>query len=62
MNRIIKKTRGVGKGAPSGFVISLAVHAAAFFMAGLLVVFSVQRKEEKKFVPPKPVERPKMKL
>jgi hypothetical protein len=28
----------------------------------LLVVFSVNQKEEKKFIPPKPVERPKMKL
>ncbi|QBG46827.1 hypothetical protein EGM51_05230 [Verrucomicrobia bacterium S94] len=31
-------------------------------MAGLLVVFSVVQKEEKKFVPPKPIDRPKMKL
>ncbi|MDF7799036.1 hypothetical protein P4C99_06150 [Pontiellaceae bacterium B1224] len=43
-------------------MISLLVHAAAFMLAGLLVVFSVTRKEEKKFVPPNPVERPKMKL
>lgn len=57
-----KKARGVVKGAPSGFVISLMVHAVAFFLAGLLVVFTVHNKEEKKFVPPKPVDRPKMKL
>lgn len=50
------------KGAPSGFVISMALHAAAFLLAGMLVVFSVVKKEEKKFVPPKPVNRPKMKL
>lgn len=56
------KEKGVVKGAPSGFVISLLVHAGAFVLAGILVVFSVQNKEEKKFVPPKPVERPKMKL
>ncbi|QBG46316.1 hypothetical protein EGM51_02460 [Verrucomicrobia bacterium S94] len=56
------KVRGVVKGAPSGFVISLGIHAAAFFLAGLLVVFTVVQKEEKKFVPPKPVDRPKMKL
>ena len=31
-------------------------------LAGLLVVFTVANKEEKKFVPPKPVDRPKMKL
>ncbi len=52
----------VNKGAPSGFVISLMVHAAAFSLAGLLVVFTVHQKEEKTFVPPKPVDRPKMKL
>jgi hypothetical protein len=56
------KTKGVVKGAPSGVIISLALHAAAFLLAGLLVVFTVVNKEEKKFVPPKPVDRPKMKL
>jgi len=57
-----KKLGGIGKGAPSGFVISLMVHAAAFLLAGMLVVFNVVKKEEKQFVPPKPIERPKMKL
>ncbi|WP_136078147.1 SHD1 domain-containing protein [Pontiella desulfatans] len=57
-----KKTKGVVKGAPSGFVVSLLVHAAAFLLAGMLVVFTVHQKEETKFVPPKPVDRPKMKL
>ena len=57
-----KKTKNIVKGAPSGFVVSLLIHAAAFMLAGLLVVFNVVQKEEKKFVPPKPVDRPKMKL
>ncbi|VGO22290.1 hypothetical protein [Pontiella sulfatireligans] len=57
-----KKEKGVVKGAPSGFVVSLLVHAAAFLLAGMLVVFNVVKKEEKKFVPPKAVERPKMNL
>ncbi|MDF7825952.1 hypothetical protein P4B35_18120 [Pontiellaceae bacterium B12227] len=56
------KAKSVVKGAPSGFVISLLFHAGAFLLAGLLVVFTVHQKEEKKFVPPRPVERPKMKL
>jgi len=56
------KGSNVVKGAPSGFVISIAIHAAAFALAGMLVVFNVVKKEEKKFVPPKPVDRPKMKL
>jgi hypothetical protein len=62
MKKSLKKTQGVAKGAPSGFVISLMVHAAAFLLAGMFVVFTVVQKEEKKFVPPKPVNRPKMKL
>lgn len=62
MKRKIKKPKSVAKGAPSGMAISLLVHAAAFMLAGLLVVFNVVKKEEKKFVPPKPVDRPKMKL
>ncbi|MDF7800138.1 SHD1 domain-containing protein [Pontiellaceae bacterium B1224] len=62
MKRNSKKSNNIGKGAPSGVVISLLVHAAAFLLAGVLVVFNVVNKEEKKFVPPKPVERPKMKL
>lgn len=59
---MIKKKKSIVKGAPSGFVISLLIHAAAFLLAGMLVVFNVVKKQEKKFVPPTPVERPKMKL
>ena len=62
MKKKTKSSKGVVKGAPSGLVISLLFHAATFMLAGLLVVFSVVKKDEKKFVPPKPVERPKMKL
>jgi len=43
-------------------VLSILIHAALFLLAGMLVVFTVVKKEEKKFVPPKAVERPKMKL
>ncbi|MDF7827001.1 SHD1 domain-containing protein, partial [Pontiellaceae bacterium B12227] len=57
-----KRAATILKGAPSGLLISLLVHIAAFMLAGLLVVFTVVKKEEKKFVPPKPVDRPKMKL
>ncbi|MEE9368304.1 MAG: hypothetical protein V3V05_05510 [Pontiella sp.] len=62
MKRKSKNPRSANKGAPSGFVISLMVHAAAFALAGMLVIFNVTQKVEKKFVPPKPVDRPKMKL
>ncbi len=42
--------------------LSILIHVALFLLAGMLVVFTVVHKEEKKFVPPKAVERPKMKL
>jgi len=41
---------------------SVAIHASLFFLAGLLVVFTVVKKDVNKFVPPKAVERPKMTL
>ena len=62
---IKKRTRRsdkVTKGAPSGIVISLVFHAAAFFVAGLFVVFTVLPREKPVFEVPPPVERPKMKL
>ena len=65
LDGVDKKKRGnsrVGKGAPSGFVISLLFHIAAFFIAGLFVVFTVVNKKEPEFVPPPPVERPRMTL
>ncbi len=58
----MKKIKKINKGAPSGFVVSLLIHAAAFLLAGLFVVFEVFEKEEPAFEPPKAVERPKMKL
>jgi hypothetical protein len=62
MKRRDLKGKKVNKGAPSGFVISLIFHAAAFFIAGLFVVFTVLPKEDPVFKVPPPVERPKMKL
>ena len=52
----------MGKGMPSAVLLSIVIHAALFLLAGMLVVFTVVKKEEKKFTPPKAVERPKMKL
>lgn len=62
MKKVGNKVRKVGQGAPGGFVISLIFHAAAFFVAGLFVVFTVLPKELPKFETPPPVVRPKMKL
>ena len=47
---------------PSAVLLSILVHVALFLLAGMLVVFTVVKKEEQKFEPPKAVERPKMKL
>ncbi|RKX38197.1 MAG: hypothetical protein DRP64_16075 [Verrucomicrobia bacterium] len=57
-----KKRPKLIKGMPSAVVLSILIHGALFLLAGMLVVFTVVKKEEKKFVPPKAVERPKMKL
>ena len=61
MKRRLKKPK-VNKGMPSAVLLSIVIHVALFLLAGMLVVFTVVKKEEKKFVPPKAVERPKMKL
>lgn len=47
---------------PSAVLLSVIIHAAFFLLAGLLVVFTITKKEEDRFVHPKAVERPKMKL
>jgi len=56
------KSPKVTKGMPSAVLLSILIHAGLFLLAGMLVVFTVVKKEEKKFEPPKAVERPKMKL
>ena len=45
---------------PGAVALSILIHAALFLLAGTLVVFTVVKKEEKRFEPPKAVERPKM--
>lgn len=62
MKTPFKKKQKLVKGIPSALVLSILIHAALFLLAGMLVVFSVVKKKEKKFIPPKAVERPKMKL
>ncbi len=47
---------------PSAVLLSLLIHVGLFLLAGTLVVFTVVKKEEKKFVPPKSVEQPRMTL
>ena len=58
----MEKKKGITKGMPSAVLLSILIHVALFLLAGILVVFTVVKKEEQKFTPPKAVERPKMKL
>ncbi|MEN8254652.1 MAG: hypothetical protein ABFR33_04200 [Verrucomicrobiota bacterium] len=62
MKRKAGKSQKIAKGMPSAVLLSIAIHAALFFLAGALVVFTVVKKKEVEFEPPKAVERPKMKL
>ncbi len=62
MKKNEKQSKAVVKGMPSAVMLSILIHAALFLLAGMLVVFTVVKKEEQKFEPPKAVERPKMKL
>jgi len=62
MKKKARKNQRMVKGMPSAVLLSIVIHAALFLLAGMLVVFTVVKKEEKKFEPPKAVERPKMKL
>lgn len=59
---IKKTTKGLVRGTSSAVLISIAIHAAILFGAGALVVFTVVKNREARFVPPPPIERPKMKL
>ena len=62
MKKSYKKPGKVNKGGPSGLVISLLVHAGAFMVAGLCVVFTVLPRPKPVFQAPPPMERPKMDL
>jgi hypothetical protein len=42
--------------------LSILIHAGLFLLAGTLVVFTVVKKKDQNFEPPKAVERPKMKI
>lgn len=56
------ENKGVAKGAPSGVLLSVALHLGLAVLATILVVFHDTKKPETKFVPPAPIDRPKMKL
>ena len=57
-SQIIKWIRGQS----TAVLISIALHLLIAVLASVFVVFNIVKKPEKKFEPPPPVERPKMKL
>jgi hypothetical protein len=52
----------VVKGVPSAVLLSAVIHVVLLLVAGGLIVFTAVERKEKVFVPPPPVERPKMDL
>ena len=50
------------RGQSTAVLISIALHLLIAVLASVFVVFNIVKKPEKKFEPPPPVERPKMKL
>ena len=62
MKRQARKGAKITKGTSSAVLLSIIIHVGLFLLAGMFVVFTVVKKEEQKFEPPKVVERPKMKL
>jgi hypothetical protein len=64
MTRWVVKTKRYGRKGirtlPGVLVLSVVIHSGLFILAGMIVVFPVTRKEEYRFSPPKPVDRPKM--
>ena len=57
-----QKKQKVVKGTSTAVMVSILIHAGLFLLAGMFVVFTVVKHKEVEFEPPKPVERPKMKL
>lgn len=62
MKNLIQKTRGLIRGTSSAVLLSVAIHVVLLVLAGSWVVFTIVQKQEQKFVPPPPVDRPKMNL
>ena len=62
MRRTKQIKQRVVKGTSSAVVISIAIHAGLFFLAGALVIFKVMNKPEIIFKAPLPAQVPKMRL
>jgi hypothetical protein len=61
MKKLLKKTKGLVKGASTAALLSAAIHIILLLVASTVVVFSIIQHNEAKFVPVK-IDRPKMDL
>ncbi len=61
MKKLVNKTKGLVRGTSTAVLLSVAIHAALFFGAGVWVVFRFIDARQANFVPQK-IDRPKMKL
>jgi len=52
----------INKNTPSSYLVSLGFHLIIFLIAGVIIVFKIEEKEYKKFIPPKTIERPQVQL
>jgi len=57
-----RRNKSERRGTSSAVLLSIAIHAGLFLLAGMLVVFTVQKTKEPEFEAPQPVERRKMDL
>lgn len=62
MKEFVNKTKGLVRGAPTGVLVSIIIHAVLIVAGGLWVVVQITQKEEIKFQEPPPVEIKKPKL
>lgn len=62
MKQFAGKAKGLIKGTPIAVLLSVVFHTLLIVGAGAFVVFKIVDRQEKKFVPPAPVERPKLDL
>ncbi len=62
VRKIVDKTQGLIRGTSSAVILSLAIHGALILGAISFVAYKYVEKKAAAFVPPPPVERPKMDL
>ena len=62
MKRLSKESRKIGKDTSSAVLMSILIHAGFFLLAGMLVVFTVVKREKEPFESPMTVKRQRIEL